>query len=150
MRRILGALLALSATAFSVVGASRTSSSVTPPPTVTVNAPTSIYEFFADRTGVQCEMGRADTSWVTRDYAYCQSVSADISVSFERGRESKVCDDQTSCLGNPGLNTPRLSAGEVVGSGSITCAINAEGVTCRDPEGYGFQMTRDHITPIRP
>lgn len=150
MRRVLGVILALSATALSVVGASRTHSSISPQPDVTVHAPTSIYEFFAARTGVQCEMGRADASWVKRDYAYCQSVATNISVSFEQGRDAKVCDDHVNCLGNPGLNTPRLPLGDVVGSGGLTCEIRADGVECRDAQGFGFTMTRDRITPHHP
>lgn len=150
MRRALGVFFALSAIALSVAGASRTHTTITPQPAVTVTAPTSIYEFFGAATGVQCEMGRADTSWVQRDYAYCQSMSANISVSFEQGRVAKVCDDHVACLGNPGLNTPRLRVGDVVGSGGLTCEINSEGVTCRDAAGYGFTMTRDRITPRQP
>ena len=150
MRRAFGTILVVSAIGLAIVGASRTASSEATLPAITVTAPTSIYEFFAANTGVQCEMGRADTSWVKRDYAYCQSVSANLSASFERGRDPKVCDNSGSCLGNPGLNTPRLHVGEVVGSGGLTCAIHRDNVLCRDAAGHGFEMSRDRISVLRP
>lgn len=147
MRRIVGVLLFVTATGLGFVGAAQTPKS--PDPDLIV-APTSIYEFFADHTGVQCEVGRADTSWVRRDYAYCQSVSANISVSFDKGGTPKVCDNGGSCLGNPGLGTPHLRVGQAVRSGDITCVIDSATVTCRDGGGNGFAMTRRHITSLRP
>ena len=145
MRRIVGVLLFVIATSLGFIGAT----TVAPPHnTDLIVAPTSIYEFFADHTGVQCEMGRADTSWVKRDYAYCQSVSANISVSFKRGGVPKICDDHVSCLGNPGLNTPHLHAGQAVRSGDIVCAITRDAVTCHDSGANGFMMTRDRIAPL--
>ena len=147
MRRIIGVLLVVSATSLGFIGATTTTSSHI---TDLIEAPTSIYEFFAADTGVQCEIGRADTSWVDRDYAYCQSVSANISVNFKIGDAPKVCDNRMSCLGNPGLNTPRLRVGQAVHSGGITCVIFRSDVTCHDLEGNGFMMTRDHISPLLP
>ena len=147
VRRIIGVLLFMSATSLGVVGVITTPSSHSAD---LIEAPTSIYEFFAADTGVQCEIGRADTSWVDRDYAYCQSVSANISVNFKIGGAPKVCDNRMSCLGNPGLNTPHLRVGQAVHSGGITCVIFRSNVTCHDMAANGFMMTRNRISPLLP
>lgn len=150
MRRSVGILLTFVAILLSVLGALRDFETTTTQPTPTQIAPTTIFEFFAADTGVQCEMGRADHDWVHRDYAYCQSESTLRSVSFSVGRPAKECGPSMGCLGNPGIGTPTLRLGEVVGSGSLTCAVTAEGVTCRDAVGYGFAMSRTTTSSLKP
>lgn len=150
MRRVIGIALVVLAVTLGVIGALKNYSSAPPQPTVTFIAPTPIFEFFAANTGVQCEVGRTDGKWVTTDYAYCQAESTNHSVSFSVGHPAKLCDPTRSCLGNPGLNTPRLQQGVVVGAGEVTCAIGPQGVTCRDRQGFGFDMTRTFTMPLHP
>lgn len=150
MRRVVSVLLTVVAILLGVLGALRNVETATAQPTPTQMAPTTIFEFFAADTGVQCEMGRADHDWVHRDYAYCQTESTRRSVSFSAGRPAKKCGPSMGCLGNPGIGTPTLRVGVVVGSGSLTCAVTAHDVACRDAVGYGFVMSRTTTTALTP
>lgn len=149
MRRTVSILFTVVAILLGVLGALRNFQSGTAQPVPTLIAPTTIFEFFAADTGVQCEMGRADHDWVHHDYAYCQSASTLRSVSFSAGRSAKECGPSMGCLGNPGVGTPTVRVGDVVGSGSLTCAVTAQDVTCRDAVGNGFVMSRTTTSSLK-
>ena len=51
------------------------------------------------------------------------------------------------CAGDTALNTgPRLAYGATRRIGSIVCVSRTSGLTCTNPAGHGFRMSRTRVT----
>ena len=106
-------------------------------PTLHLKGP--VYEFYAARSGVQCEM--AYGGWTHRGWTYCQTTAgAGRSVKLQSTGQYQVCDGQ-NCLGNPGIGTPTIAAGTTLVLGSFSCFVATNGTKCNTYGDRGFQMT---------
>jgi hypothetical protein len=81
------------------------------------------------------------------DETYCQTMSPPQSVHMSASGVLTNCTGD-SCLGNAGLGTPTLAAGQTAGIGPFSCLMQASGVTCTVPSGRGFTISGAGITPV--
>jgi hypothetical protein len=70
--------------------------------------------------------------------AMCQNENGQVSI--DAAGAMTRCDGP-SCIGNPGIGTPRLAAGQSVNLGPFACAVAADSVTCTVGSGQGFHIT---------
>ncbi|WP_025737295.1 hypothetical protein [Mycobacterium genavense] len=81
------------------------------------------------------------------DEAYCQTMEPPQSVQLSPAGVVTPCQG-TSCLGNPGENTPTLAYGQSANIGPFSCISKQEGVTCTVSSGNGFALSNAGITSV--
>lgn len=101
--------------------------------------------FVSASRNISCEVSyqRAGLS----DEAYCQTMEPPQSVRLSSAGVVASCQG-TSCLGNPGENTPTLAHGQSANIGPFRCISMQEAVTCTIGSGKGFTISNAGITPI--
>ncbi len=113
--------------------------------TVTVSEP--VYEFFAGATSVQCEIvtNLAQQGPVPLNQITCFTREPARRVALDDVGKINKCEGVT-CLANPGLNTPSLTVGTKIISGSHHCEVVVNGARCGNESSVTFTMTANGVT----
>jgi hypothetical protein len=122
-----------------------TTTTTTTTRTITVSQP--VYEFFAGATSIQCEIvtNLAQQGPVPLNQITCFTSEPARSVALNDVGKINKCEGMT-CLANPGLNTPYLTVGTKIVSGSHHCEVVVNGARCGNESSVTFTMTANGVT----
>jgi hypothetical protein len=129
---LLAAMVALSATATSAMALT---SFVTPSRSIGC---------IGDRTEVRCDI-KVTTVTPPKRPKSCENEWGDAVRVRPTGRGRRVCHGDTA-LPAPGQKGVKVVAyGSSIRLGTITCTSRTTGLTCRNPDGHGFLLSREKI-----
>ncbi|MEI6700531.1 MAG: hypothetical protein WCL38_02095 [Actinomycetota bacterium] len=114
------------------------------PPTTILTVHQPVYEFFASKSGVQCEIltDFSDGGPVAMNGITCYTNSPPRRVSLDDVGKVTQCRGM-NCLANPGMGTPVLAANTRVFSGPHSCLVTADGVKCGNASSVTVTMTTE-------
>jgi hypothetical protein len=82
---------------------------------------------------------------------FCQSKKLPHSATMGLDGRFSACNGSSSCIGNPGTNTPTLGYGKRVTVGRFRCLSRQSGVTCTViRSGKSFLINRDGVSRVGP
>ena len=138
---ILGLFLGLGLVALVTFHSATTSAPAT---VLTVHQP--VYEFFAAKSGVQCEIvtNFSDGGPVVMNEITCYTNTPPRRVSLDDVGKVTQCKG-LNCLANPGIGTPVLASGTQVKSGPHFCLVLSEGVRCGNTSSATFTMSTQEV-----
>lgn len=96
-----------------------------------------------DRTEVRCDIRQTSATPPPKP-ASCRFDWGDAFSVRPTGRGRGVCHSDTA-LPAPGRRIRILAYGTSITLGKITCTSRRSGLTCRNPAGHGFFLSREKI-----
>ncbi len=138
---ILGLFLGLGLVALVTIHSTPTTSTAT---VLSVHQP--VYEFFAAKSGVQCEIvtNFSVHGPVVMNEITCYTNTPPRRVSLDDVGKVTKCNGM-NCLANPGMDTPVLNPGTRVNSGHHFCVVTTGGVKCGNTSSATFTMSTKEV-----